>query len=302
MAPAPIALFAYRRPDHLRRCLEALQANNLASQSDLFIFSDAPRNSAAAQGVAQVRAMLKNVEGFASVNITERPENWGLAKSIIAGVTDLVGRFGRIIVVEDDLVTSPYFLTYMNDGLEVWRDREEVASIHGYFYPVRAPVPETFFLKGADCWGWATWKRAWDLFEPDGAKLLEQLRSLGLTRIFDRNGTYPYTQMLEDQIAGRNDSWAVRWYASAFLADRYTLYPGRSLVHNIGNDAQGTHAGATHRFDVKLSDNPVAVNAIPIREDPGILRSLEHYYHSLNPSLARRVASSLKRVFTTKRT
>jgi hypothetical protein len=290
-SPAPIALFAYRRPDHLRLCLEALRANDLAAATELHVFSDGPRNAAAAEGVAQVRSLLKGVEGFASVSVIERAENWGLARSIIAGVTELVAHHGRVIVVEDDLVTSRYFLRYMNDGLERWADRPEVASVHGYFYPVRDPMPETFFLKGADCWGWATWKDAWDLFEPDGARLLAELRARDLTAAFDREGTYPYTRMLEDQIAGRNDSWAIRWHASAFLADRFTLYPGRSLVQNIGHDSLGTHSSRTDRFDVAMADRPITVASIPVREEPSVKEALKRYYFSLRPGLAKRLLS-----------
>jgi GT2 family glycosyltransferase len=156
MTPAPIALFVYRRPDHTRRCLEALRANELASATHLHIFSDGPRNASAAEGVAKVRELLKDIPGFASVSVTERQTNLGLAESIISGVSDIVNRLGRVIVLEDDLVTSPYFLRFMNDALDFWDGSEEVASIHGYFYPVKEPMPETFFLKGADCWGWAT--------------------------------------------------------------------------------------------------------------------------------------------------
>jgi hypothetical protein len=233
-----------------------LKANPLAAQSDLFVFSDGPKNADAAAGVAQVRELLKGLTGFRSVTVAERERNFGLAASIISGVTDIVSRHGAVIVLEDDLVTSPHFLRYMNDALELYRDREEVASIHGYIYPVEGALPETFFLRGADCWGWATWKRAWELFEPDGAKLLARLRDGKLTKAFDRDGSYEYTRMLEDQISGRNDSWAVRWYASAFLADRLTLYPGRSLVQNIGMDALGTHCDVRRRSHPPVSGPP----------------------------------------------
>lgn len=294
MTPAPIALFAYRRPDHTRRCLEALRANPEAARSELHVFSDGPKNAEAEAGVAAVRALLSDVPGFARVTVTARPANLGLARSIISGVTDIVGRHGRVIVVEDDLVTSPHFLAYMNGALDLYRDSEEVASIHGYIYPVKTALPATFFLKGADCWGWATWKRAWDHFNPDGTDLLAKLRSRGLTRAFDRNGTYPYTRMLEDQIAGRNDSWAVRWHASVFLAGRYTLYPGRSLVHNIGNDAQGTHSEATEIFDVNLADAPVDLRAIPVREEPAAAGAVEAFFSSMRPTLAGRIKRGIK--------
>jgi hypothetical protein len=294
MSPAPIALFVYRRPEHTRACLDKLKANALADQSDLFVFSDGPRNPEAAEGVSRVRALLQGLTGFRSVTVVARETNLGLAKSIISGVTDIVDRFGQVIVLEDDLVTSPHFLRYMNEALDLYRDREEVAGIHAYIYPVQGNLPDTFFLRGADCWGWATWKRGWALFDPDGKNLLARLRAQGLTHAFDRNGAYPYTRMLEDQIAGRNDSWAVRWYASAFLAEKLTLYPGRSLVKNIGMDALGTHSVATDVFNVNLAPEPVAVAPVPLREEPEVLTLLDKFFRSMQPSLPRRVARKLK--------
>ncbi|MGB4775168.1 MAG: glycosyltransferase family 2 protein, partial [Daejeonella sp.] len=175
-------------------------------------------------------------------------------------VTEIVNKYERIIVLEDDLVTSPYFLQYMNDGLNVYKDCEEVISIHGYIYPVSVELPETFFIKGADCWGWATWKRGWDLFEPNGEKLLNEIIKRGLTYQFDFNGSYPYTQMLKDQIAGLNNSWAIRWNASAFLKNKLTLYPGKSLVQNIGNDGTGTHSGTSNTFNINLYSSSIIVD------------------------------------------
>jgi hypothetical protein len=295
--PAPIALFAYSRPDHTRRCLDALKANTLAGDSDLHLFSDGPKNPGAVAGVAAVRDLIRGFRasgGFKSITVTERETNLGLAKSIISGVTDLVGRHGRVIVVEDDLVSSQHFLRYMNDGLNMYADQDAIASIHAYIYPVKGILPETFFLKGADCWGWATWKRAWDLFEPDGGALLTQLRGRGLTHAFDRGGMYPYTRMLEDQIAGKNDSWAVRWYASAFLKDKLTLYPGRSLVHNIGNDALGTHSIRTEVYNVDLSADPIRIAEIPIVEDPHCVALIEDYLRSTSTSRKIRFFSKLR--------
>ena len=240
MSTAPIALFAYNRPDHVRRTVEALQRNAGAVTSDLHVFSDAPRNPAAAEGVALVRDYIRRIDGFGTVEIVERERNLGLARSIVDGVTRLCHARGKVIVVEDDLITSPSFLGFMNDALAFYEGDSRVISIHGYCYPI-ADLPETFFLRGADCWGWATWKRGWDLFEPDGRKLLIELRRRSLTDDFDFDGSYPYTRMLEDQTHGKNESWAIRWYASAFLLNKLTLYPGSSLVQNIGADGSGIH-------------------------------------------------------------
>lgn len=262
---APIALFAYRRLGHLRHTLEALVKNEGAADSDLIIFSDGPREDTASDVVA-VRGYLKDVTGFSSVTIIEHEQNRGLANSIIQGVTQVLRQHDRVIVMEDDLLTSPYFLRFMNEALEYYKDDDRVASIHGYVYPVSQPLPETFFLRGADCWGWACWRRSWRLFEPDGRHLISELRRGGLTRLFDLDGAYGFTQMLEDQTTGANDSWAIRWHASAFLQERLTLYPARSLVHNTGNDLSGRHGADTRIYDVELASAPIRVGHVPVEE------------------------------------
>ena len=173
-------------------------------------------------------------------------------------------QYESIIVLEDDMVTSPYFLTYMNEALEKYADDDRVVSIHGWVFPVAKSLPEAFFLLGADCWGWATWRRGWDCFNNNGQFLLNELKCRKLIHAFDFNGLYPYSKMLESQIKGKNDSWAVRWHASAFLAGKLTLYPGRSLVHNIGNDNSGTHCGESADLDVILSVSPINLNNISV--------------------------------------
>jgi hypothetical protein len=285
--PAPIVLFVYHRSDHTRRTIEALRNNELAADSDLVVFSDGPKTAADAAQVAEVRASLVKVTGFRSVNLVMREHNYGLAQSIISGVTETIATHGKVIVLEEDMVTARYFLRYMNEALDLYEQDEGVISIHGYVYPVDGTLPETFFLRGADCWGWATWKRGWDLFEPDGRKLLSELRQRGLERDFDFSGASDHTRMLRGQIAGRNDSWAVRWYASAFLRDKLTLYPGTSLVHNIGLDSSGVHCRSTRAFDAELATRPLRLERIPIREDEGARASFDSYLSNSQSSLKR---------------
>ena len=263
---APIVLFVYNRPEHARRTVEALKNNMLAKESDLIVYSDAPRVQTHAGRVREVRDYVRQIEGFKSVSVIERETNFGLARSVIDGVTEIVEKYGRIIVLEDDMVTSRYFLTYMNDALEYYENEDSVISIHGYCYPISG-LPETFFLKVADCWGWGTWKRGWDLFEADGRKLLAQLEQKELLNRFDLFGAYGYSKMLKDQIEGKNSSWAVRWYASALLADKLTLYPGQSLVSNIGSDGSGTHYGIGGRMDVILCDRPIKIGEAEVSEN-----------------------------------
>lgn len=261
---APICLFVYNRSLHTRKTVEALRNNLLASESNLIVFSDASKSESGAGKVLEVRQFVGGISGFKSVTIVEREVNLGLAKSIIQGVSNVVNEYGRAIILEDDMVTSPHFLSFMNEGLDKYAEDERVVSIHGWLFPNESRLPETFFLQGADCWGWATWKRGWAIFNPNGQSLIDELNRLKLTRTFDCNGAYPYSKMLKGQIKGVNDSWAIRWHASAFLAKKLTLYPGRSLVHNIGNDDSGTHCGVSEQYDTYLSQTKVELISIEV--------------------------------------
>lgn len=296
MKYAPIILFVYNRPWHTLQAVEALQRNELANESDLFVYADGPKSSEQIVAINEVRVYIRNIRGFKSVTIIERDENLGLARSIISGVTDIVNSFGSGIVLEDDLVTSPFFLTYMNTALSVYEKEDSVICIHGYVYPVQGQLPETFFLKGADCWGWGTWKRGWELFEADGAKLLHELTVCKLTRRFDFNGTHGVTRMLKDQITGKIDSWAVRWYASALLNNRLTLYPGRSLVQNIGNDNSGFHSEKTSVYDIKISDTPIFVELVVPQENKAALREFEIYFNSIQVPYCKRLFKKFKEI------
>jgi hypothetical protein len=286
---APIALFAYARPVHTRRAVESLLRNPQAQNHDLIAFSDAARTPDKQATVDEVRAYLATISGFRSVTIHHRPRNLGLANSIIGGVTQVLAEHERIIVLEDDMVTSPHFLAYMNEALERFADNERVISIHGYVYPVQQTLPEAFFLSGADCWGWATWRRGWRLFNPDGRALLEELQRRDLLKDFDFNGAYGYSQMLVGQIKGANDSWAVRWHASAFLAEKLTLYPGRSLVHNIGNDNSGTHCGDSDSHDAELSQTPIDLSCIEVKPSEEGRRAFERFFRQSKDRLWKRL-------------
>ena len=297
MMKAPIVVFAYNRPKHLRLTIEALQRNFFASESDLFVFSDGPANEHVISDVNKVRSFLRTITGFKRITIIERQNNFGLGYNIISGVTEIIDQFGRIIVLEDDLITAPFFLQYMNSALDLYAENNKVISIHGYVYPVKQRLPETFFMKGADCFGWATWKRGWDNFEADGQSLLDQLMRTNQIATFDFNNAYPFTQMLKDQIAGRNSSWAVRWYASAFLKGMFTLYPGRSLIHHNGGDDTGTHTGYDDLLNVTLSDRPVNVEALEVGQNWLAYEAFESFLRKLaHPGLLYRLKRKWKKI------
>ncbi len=294
----PIALFTYARVDHTRRTVESLVCNSEASDHDLIVFSDAARTPETQPAVEEVRHYLATIGGFRSVTVHYRQHNLGLANSIIDGVTQVLAEHDRIIVLEDDLVSSPHFLKYMTEALGKYADDERVISVHGYVYPVAQVLPEAFFLQGADCWGWATWRRGWRWFNPDGQALLDQLKREDLLNAFDLNGAYGYSKMLAAQIKGGNDSWAVRWHASAFLAGKLTLYPGRSLVHNIGNDHSGTHCGDDMSYYAELSSTPIDLSRVEVAPSAVGQAAFEAFFRNLQGSFYRRLGRGVKKIFS----
>ena len=291
---APIVLFVYNRLDHTVKTITELQKNLLARESELFIFSDGPKNNNAYLGVEKVRNFIKTVDGFKSVTIVERKKNYGLAASIIDGVSKIVNDFGKVIVLEDDLVTSPFFLTYMNDGLNIYQNDDQVACIHGYLYPIKSSSKHSFFIKGADCWGWATWKDSWRIFEPDSNKLLTEVQKSKSQREINFNNSYPYMKMLKNQIHGKIDSWAIRWYISTFLKQKLTLYPGQSYVANIGMDDSGIHNGVSDNFDVKLANEYNEIKRINIEEDSEQRKLFEKYFKSLKFNIFNKIINKIK--------
>lgn len=298
MTPAPILLFVYNRPEHVRRAIASLQQNKLAAQSQLFIYSDAARDPESRDAVEQTRQFIRTIDGFASITIIERKENWGLARSIIDGVTTQLDRFGRVIVLEDDLIVAPYFLQFMNDALETYKDEPRIGHIQACDFTQDTSLPATFLIKWTGSWGWATWDRAWKHFNPDGTELLRQLEERNLTRTFDFNNTYGYTRMLRRQIEGKNNSWAIRWNASLFLADILSLNTGRSLVQNNGFDGSGTNCGGGGLYQSNLWMKPLPVEKIsPVEESTIGRKAFERYYHRTNCFMAkaiRRIKRTLK--------
>lgn len=243
---APIALFVYNRPRHTRRTIEALKRNTLSADSEFIIFSDASKDDTAIEDVQAVREYLHQIDGFKSVTVIERDKNFGLANSIIDGVRRLTEEYGRVIVLEDDLITSPYFLEYMNSGLDRYESESKVMQIAGYMFPVRLEIEDdALFLPFISSWGWATWQRAWRHFDPLAAGYQRLLDNAALRRKFDLNGNYRYFRMLQAQQMGKAESWAIRWYLSVFLQDGLTLYPRNTLVNNLGFDGTGVNCSVS---------------------------------------------------------
>ncbi|HEY5327570.1 MAG TPA: sugar transferase [Mucilaginibacter sp.] len=285
---APIALFVYNRPEHTRRTLTYLEKNLLADESRLFIFSDAAKAGEAKTKVEQVRQLAKEVTGFKSVKVIERKENLGLANSIISGVTQLVNEYGKVIVFEDDLLSSPYALQYFNESLTRYADEGKVMHIGAYMYKLADKnLRQTFFFRAATSWGWATWARAWKDFEPDVDVLLKQFDKKKIEK-FSIEGTMNFWKQLEGFKAGKNDSWAIRWYASIFLKGGLTLNPSTSLVNNIGNDGSGVHSNKENMYHVRITQKEVTQFPTEIREDQQAYKAIKHFLKNRKGSLLQR--------------
>lgn len=256
MALAPIALFVYNRPDHARATLAALAANQQAADSDLVVFSDGPKDGRSEALVKQVRARVRAAAGFRSVTLLERATNAGLVTAITEGVGRMCAEHDRVIVLEDDLVTAPQFLSFMNEALDRYVREPRVMQVSGYMYPTARPGGrQAVFLPATSCWGWGTWRRAWDAYDPAMAGLDELAADPERRRAFNLDGAYDYFGMAEDHRAGLVNSWGVVWHLSVFVKRGLVLYPPRSLVSNLGFDGSGTHAGSSDLGKVRLAES-----------------------------------------------
>ena len=286
MTYAPIALFTYNRADKTLMAVESLLQNAEAKESDLFIFSDGAKNEKAIEGVKENREYIHTISGFKTITIIEREKNWGLANSLIAGITDVINKYGRVIVVEDDLILSPYFLKFMNDGLEKYKDDERVGAICGYVYPVEEKLPENFFLYFMHPWGWATWKRGWDLLNTDTKYLLRKMRFK--TNKFNLGGNCGSYGNLYCQKVGLVDSWYIILYASLFLKRKLILFPRKTMVLNRGCDGSGTHCGNDFIQEnyVNVMREPVSLSDVTVEESENAYNAFRTFHDKNKPHIS----------------
>lgn len=294
---APIVLFTYNRLKHTKQTVEALQANVYAADSELYIYSDAPKNEKAAESVTEVREYLHSITGFKKITIVEREENWGLARNIIDGVTKIVNEYGKIIVLEDDIVTSRWFLKYMNDALKVYENRPEAMAINGYVYNLDDDnLPETFFTRFADCWGWATWKEAWEFFEREPEKIRDSFNDEEIYKFnFDNNAPGYFSQII-DNCEGKLFTWAIFWYVAVFKYG-YSLMPRVALCKNVGCDATGEHCSVNTIYDVKLGELPIKDFSLEISDSTAGYMAMCRFEKKANKvSLLRRIGNKVKAI------
>ena len=262
---APVIVFSYNRPDHLSQTLEALAKNDLAQESVLYIYCDGAKPDATEEQLQRVlenRKVAHAAIGFKEVHVVERERNVGLKDNIIGAVTEIVNQYGRVITLEDDVVSSVGFLKYMNEALELYADEESVMHISGYMYPHKSRLPETFFYPvpypGG---GWATWQRAWSQYNDNAQELYVYWKNK-LDK-FDVFGGDCLSYQLYENYRGTKQTWFVKWYAVMRKQDALTLYPGKSLTNNIGFDDLATNCLAITDFDV-IPTEYVKVVKIPL--------------------------------------
>lgn len=293
---APVILFVYNRPDHTIRTLSALEQNKLAEQTTLYIYSDAAKNEKSVQAVTEVRKIINQSWNFKEVIIVERAENWGLAANVIDGVTKVVNAHGKIIVLEDDLETAVFALDYFNQALERYKDQDQVMEISGYGYPLKDlnKLPETFFFRVANSWGWATWDRAWQHFNPNIDELVSDFTAEQIHQ-FSIEGKENFWKQVQEFKAGKINSWAIRWYASVFKKNGLVLYPRNSMTQNIGNDGSGTHTAAEATYRVTLAESPVQYFPTEISENKQAYEAIKYFYAHRKGSLFNRGIRFLKK-------
>lgn len=293
---APIVLFTYNRLDHTRKTIEALQRNVYANNSCLFIFSDAPKNEHMVDPVHDVRDYLHSVSGFKEIQIIERTENWGLARNIIDGVTDIVNRYGKIIVLEDDIVTSKWFLKYMNDALKLYENEPCVMEISGYQPKiVTKGLPESFFLHFADCWGWATWARAWELFERDPERLIREFSKEDIYH-FNFDGAMDFWHQVVQNHDGQIYTWAIFWQAAVVRNNGLMLAVRDSLVDNIGMDGSGEHCGESILWDTDICVEKIVRFPMVVEESALGRQRLREFFLQTKPSWMTRIKNKVRQL------
>ena len=298
---SPVIIFVYGRVDHLKKTVESLKKNKDSNKTKLYIFSDGAKKQSDVSNVNNVREFCRNIKGFKSIKIIKRQKNFGLSKNIINGISRILKISKTAIILEDDMCCDENFLSYMNFFLKKYETNSNVVSIHGYNYPLadKKNLPQFFFIKGADCWGWATWSLKWKIYNNNAKVLAERIKKKGLIKEFNFNNNFNYYQMLLNSYNKKNDSWAIKWYASAFLKNKLTLHPKYSLINNIGMDGSGRHSSKTNIFNVKLRNkflNP-GKQKIPLKENILAREKIEFFFNRFKENIFKKIFLRIKNAF-----
>ena len=289
---APIVLFTYNRPWHLQQTVEALLQNPLAKDSLLYVFSDAAKNETSRPLVEQVRTYIHQIKGFKEVIIEEKVTNSGLATSVIQGVTKVLEKHQKAIVLEDDMVSSKSFLNFMNEALDFYQDIDNIFCITGWSPPIQIPdnyPQDVYVAKRASSWGWATWLNQWQKADWDVEDFAEFFNQPTQQKAFNKAGE-DLTPMLKKQQKGLISSWAIRWTYTLFKQSGYCLYPTSPKINNIGTDGSGSHSPNNRKADVQLSNNSYSFVS-QIGEDEQVLQEFRKFYKL---SLVRKIINKVK--------
>jgi hypothetical protein len=294
---APIALFVYARPDHALQALEALRANDLAQQSDLFVFADGAKSDSDIAGVLAVRKLIRSIDGFKSVVIIERERNLGLSKSVVSGVAQLCDEFGRVIAIEDDVITAPDFLKFMNRGLQQYANEPKALSICAFNPPIVIPRDysyDSFWSYRFACWGWATWKDRWDKADWSVQDYPEFRSNLQKQKQFNLGGD-DLSWLLTLHMEGKIDSWDTVWAYTHCKHGGLALIPVASKAYNIGLDGSGTHCKRAPFEQNILEPGDASEYRFPnsVIVDPYFVAEIRRFHH---PSMARRFVRFVKRL------
>lgn len=277
---APIILFCYNRPKHTKKTIEALKKNNLAKDSNLHIFLDGPKRFEDNEKIHEIEKYVNNIEGFNKCCLHKSNKNKGLANSVISGVTQIINKYDKVIVLEDDIVTSKNFLEFMNEALKFYKDSENIYSIGGYNIPINIPedYKENVYLSyRAMSWGWATWKDRWSKIDweiKDYSEFINDRRAVDDFKL----GGDDLPQMLKMQLEGKIDSWAIRWCYNQYRNKQFTILPIKSLAKNIGCDNSGTHCNKTNKYDSKLDEKYIWSFKHDLEVDPEINNRFRKFF------------------------
>lgn len=303
---APIVLFVYNRPLHTQMTLESLAKNDLIKESILYVYSDGPKenNPESEKLVLQVRALLKTVDFVKEIVVIESEVNKGLADNIIAGVSSVLEKHGKVIVLEDDMLSSPGFLKYMNEALTCYQNNDQVMHISAYFPKTKVKLPETFFYNVTSCWGWGTWSSAWKKFNPNMLELSNELNNQPMLdlRLFNGGQNNLYYNQIVQNLEGQKKTWAIKWHVSVFLNNGYSLHPRYSLISNIGHDGSGENSWSDNPFQQNILAKEIKVKEIPIIENKRAIFAAEEVYQpALKTKISKMIPQYIKekiRVFS----
>jgi len=283
---APIVYFAYSRPEHTKRSLESLAQNAKAKESELIIYADGAPKKASSELLEKIdatREVLRSRKWCGEVIINESAVNRGCDISMISGITDVIKSYGKAIVLEDDLVISSSYLNYMNAALENFKDSKDVFAISGFMYPIAGDLPNFFFNRFMNSWGYGLWERSWDKYESDVEKLVYKIEVKGLVERFNL-GSGLYFDWLK-RLRYNTDSYDIIWYASIIANDGYVLYPGKSYVRNAGFDLSGVHNFYNFRnnkfLSQELNEDFSTLPKLTVQEDTYVTNLMTEQYKYL---------------------